>query len=386
MDLAGEHIGLDAQLLSRREDYRAAGVSHYIDHLLQTLPQVAPYLDFTAYLSFQVRDLPSSLHQSVSRLPTHRPIGRILWEQMVAPWLVRQHGIQLWHALVNVQPLSLSIPSLATIQDLTFVVRPGDFRWPNRAYNRLFVRLTAHRATHILTTSHSTKRDITRCYGLPAAKITVTHLAPAETFRPLEQEKVGDFRAEKGLPDRFILYIGTIEPRKNLGRLIEAFANLVRSEESTHHLVIGGGRGWMYDQVYSQVQTLGLQDRVHFVGFLPQEELIRWYNCADIFVYPSLYEGFGLPPLEAMACGTPVVASDISSLPEIVGDAGILVDPYDVSDIEAGIRRLITQHELYEEKRQAGLNRAGTFSWQRTARETSQVYQKLLSTKESEHV
>ena len=388
MEYGSAHVGLDAHLLSLGENYRAAGVSHYIYHLLAHLPDVEPKLRYTAYLGTDSLALPpDAIQQSVSLWQTHRPLARILWEQASAPLAMVRDRVNLWHALVNVQPLLSPRPAIVTIQDLSFAIYPERFRTANRLYNRLFVRLTAHRARHIIVTSHSTKEDIVRCYGVPQEKITVTHLAVGDEFRPISDDAaLGEFRRQKGLPDHMILFVGTIEPRKNLTRLVEAFGEFRRKARLPHHLVIGGGRGWMYDRVYAAVQELGLQDAVHFPGFIPQADLAWWYNSADLVAYPSLYEGFGLPPLEAMSCGTPVVTTNISSLPEIVGDAAIKVDPHSVSELADAMIRLASDAGLRAEKREAGLKRAAGFSWDRTARETVRVYRRILDSEGGRNV
>lgn len=372
-------VGLDAQLLSTKDDYRAAGVSHYIYYMAQELPRIDAGLDYTAYLSDQHPDLPRAIRQIPARWPTHLAPVRILWEQCLAPFLVRRDKINLWHSMVNVQPLWLPIPSLTTIQDLTFWVYPERFRWPNRVYNRLFVRWSAQRATQIIVTSQSTKKDIIRYWDIAPDRISVTHLAQGDEFRPLEDTAaLREFRRRKGLPDRFLLYIGTIEPRKNLERLIRAYAHLAQSGNLPHHLVIGGGKGWMYDRIDALVRELGLQDRVHFPGFVPQDEMVWWYNSAEVMVYPSLYEGFGLPPLEAMACGTPVVTSNVSSLPEIVGNGALTVNPHAVDELTEAIHRLTSDATLREQQRHLGLERAKGFSWADTARRTVSIYRRAL--------
>ncbi len=387
MARAGKHIGLDAHLLSMRQDYRAAGVSRYIDRLLYHLPSADPSLRYTAFLGFPYADLLPAVAPWVSAWPTQRPAARILWEQAVGPIAARRAGLDLWHSLVNIQPLLLTCPAVVTIQDISFELYPERFKAGNRRYNQLFVRLSARRARHIIVTSASTKRDIVQRYGLPEAKVSVTHLAADASFRPIaDRAALAEFRREKGLPDRFILYVGTIEPRKNLTRLIQAFAQFAKGSGSAHHLVIGGGKGWMYDQVYATVQELGLPERVHFPGFIPQDELAWWYNAAEMMVYPSLYEGFGLPPLEAMACGTPVVTSRISSMPEIVGEAALQVDPYDVGEMAEALHQLASDAALRAEKGAAGLERAALFSWARTAQETVAIYQRLFNDERPAHV
>lgn len=380
------HIGLDAHLLSLREDYRAAGVSRYIYQLLRHLPEEDPRLRYTAYLGFHCEDLPKAIRQEVASVPTWRPPVRILWEQLVAPLRAWQHGLDLWHALVNVQPILLPKAAVVTIQDLSFLAYPEGFRRGQRLYNRLFVRMSAHRARHVIVTSHYTKQDLVRRFHISPDKVTVTHLAMDEQFRPLpERATLEEFRRRKGLPEHFVLYLGTIEPRKNLIRLIQAYAMLKR-KGLPHHLVIGGGKGWLYDKIYAAAQESGVQDSVHFPGFIPQNEMVLWYNSADLFVYPSLFEGFGLPPLEAMACGVPVITSNVSSLPEIVGDGALTVNPLYVEEIAEAMHTLLTNREQRERWRQAGLKRASAFSWAHTARQTIGVYRMLLKAGEVRHV
>ncbi|MCL4534357.1 MAG: glycosyltransferase family 4 protein, partial [Bacteroidetes bacterium] len=187
------------------------------------------------------------------------------------------------------------------------------------------------------------------------------------------------FRAERGVPERFILYLGTLEPRKNVERLIEAYARLKRAGEIPHKLVLGGARGWLYDRIFARVHELSLEEDVLFTSYIPYHELPLWYNLADIFIYPSLYEGFGLPPLEAMACGTPVVTSSGSSLPEVVGAAAMTVDPLDVSAIASAIARVLNEPSLRERLKAEGPRRAARFSWTNAAEQTLKTYHSVLN-------
>jgi glycosyltransferase involved in cell wall biosynthesis len=207
--------------------------------------------------------------------------------------------------------------------------------------------------------------------------VDVVYCGIDAAFRPLTEDQVAAFRSERSLPQRFILFVGTIEPRKNVARLIEAFADL-RSAISDLRLVIGGAKGWFYEDVFARVEELGLEDEVLFPGYLPASELPLWYNAAELFVYPSLYEGFGLPPLEAMACGTPVVTANTSSLPEVVGDAGLAVDPLDIEGLAEAMKQVLGDDSLQQEMKVRGLRRARGFSWAKTAQETVQVYRQVM--------
>jgi glycosyltransferase involved in cell wall biosynthesis len=188
---------------------------------------------------------------------------------------------------------------------------------------------------------------------------------------------VAAFCREKGLPERFVLFLGTIEPRKNVTTLVDAFAALIAAEARRAaglQLVVAGGRGWLSDPVYARVEELGLQDRVRFAGYVPEQDKALWYNAASCFCYPSLYEGFGLPPLEAMACGSPVVTSNVSSLPEVVGDAALTVDPLDSAALCDALRRVLFDRRLKDELSALGAARARRFSWSEAARQTADVY------------
>ena len=210
---------------------------------------------------------------------------------------------------------------------------------------------------------------------VPAGRIRVIYPGVDADFRPLPPEEVEDFRRRRGLPERYFLYVGNLEPRKNLLRLVQAYARL---RPSGVPLILAGARGWGYAELFQEVEALGLADRVLFPGFIPREELPLWYNGAEAFFYPSLYEGFGLPPLEAMACGTPVVVSTAASLPEVVGTAGLQVAAEDVEAMAETMRRLLEEPELRAELGRRGLAQARNFRWEKMARETADLYRQLL--------
>ncbi|HET6261029.1 MAG TPA: glycosyltransferase family 1 protein, partial [Chloroflexia bacterium] len=201
---------------------------------------------------------------------------------------------------------------------------------------------------------------------------------------PVPQGERDRFRAQKGISGRMLLYVGTLEPRKNLAMLLNAFRPIADDPAfSDVTLVVGGSKGWYYDEIFSTAERLGLTSggRMRFLGRVPDEELALWYNVASVFAYPSIYEGFGLPPLEAMACGTPVVVANTSSLPEVVGDAGELADPEDVAAWSRALRSLLANRERAVEMGRRGMSQAGKFSWDRAARETAQVYRQVLTGK-----
>ena len=368
------HIGLNAQLLSLSGDYRAAGITWYIYNLLAHLPPSDHR--YTVFLrERKAQGLFPQADLRFSRLPTRNPLVRILWEQTVLPFQLVKEGIDLVHSLAFVQPLFSSCPGVVTIYDLSFLLFPEGFNPWKRLYLRCMTPYSARRSRRVIALSQSTKSDLSRLFGVPKAKIEVIPCGIDPRFRPLNGNLVSRFRQGRGLPERMILFVGTIEWRKNVSLLLEAYAQI--NKDVPHALVLAGARGWGADGIFAQAEELGLAD-VIFAGYVEQEELPLWYNAADLLAYPSLYEGFGLPPLEAMASGTPVLTSNISSLPEVVGDAGILVDPQNAGEIAREMLKVLRDKGLQEEMRKRGLERAKRFTWQGAAEETIRVYEEAM--------
>lgn len=375
------HVGVNAHLLSLAENYRSAGINWYVYNLLGHLPDADSEIDYSVFLSERRYAGAPRLRLCLSRLPTHRPSVRILWEQAIQPWVVGRIGVELLHGPAFVGPLVSECPLVVTIHDLSFRLYPQGFRTLNRIYLRTFTRWSLRRARRVIAVSESTKCDLIRAYGLPSSKVDVVYNGVDADFQPRPADQVEAFRAKRGLPEQFILFVGTLEPRKNVVRLIEAYARLPRTRPP---LMLVGGTGWLYDEVLTRVEALNLNSEVQFVGYVPAEDLPWWYNAAGLFVYPSLYEGFGLPTLEAMACGTPVVTSTTSSLPEVVGQAGQLVEPTDVEALAVTMEQVLADAGMRENMRQAGLTQARLFSWRKTAEGTVGSYRRALSIGEGE--
>lgn len=372
-------IGLNAQLLSLSHDYRATGINWYIYHLLKHLPAAGGKHQFTAYAAeADAPRLLPGIDFRLTRLPTRNPLLRIFWEQLLLPIYLNQDNIEVQHGLGFILPLLSSTPGVVTVFDLGFVLFPSAHKPGRRFYLNTMAKISAHRAKKIIAISQSTKDDLEKLWGIPQEKVAVVYLGvDDEFFIDRTQEEIDRLRRERGLPERMILNLGTIEPRKNLSLLLSAFAQLKRNG-LPHTLVIAGAPGWGAEGVYSQVEKLGLQGKVLFPGYIPSSELPLWYRAADLFVYPSLYEGFGLPPLEAMAAGSPVIVSRSSSLPEVVGGAGISVDPKNSEDLIGAVSRVLKDHQLQQELGDKGKEQARKFSWERTARETLAVYESIV--------
>jgi len=367
------HIALNAHLFSDSRSYRSAGVHQYIHHLLLHLPEAGCRL--TAFVGPGVQ-VPGAAAVQRSRWSTGRPAVRVVWEQCVQPFVLRRLGADLAHGPVFVAPLAAPCPVVVTVHDLSFVRFPRLFRPANRLYLGALTRLSARRARRVIAVSAHAADETAHLLGVPRARIDVVYHGVDPQFRPLPAETVQRFRAAAGLPERFVLFLGTLEPRKNLVRLVEAFARL---RDPALKLVIAGGRGWYDEEVHARVEALELNDRVVFPGYVPAEDLPLWYNAAAVFAFPSLYEGFGMPVLEAEACGTPVLTSNCSALPEAAGDGALLVDPLQVEAIAAGLERLFHDETLRGELRQRGLAHAARFTWQQTAAETVAVYRRALA-------
>lgn len=373
-------VGLNAHLLSRQAGYRSAGIHGYIVNLLRHLPAQAPAdWQFEALIGAASQASFSGLSVKRARFDTEKPLRRILWEQTLQPLAIRQ--FDLYHALAFVAPLVLTAPMVVTVYDLSFLRFPKRLSSARRLYLHSMTALTCARARRILAISQSTADDLTARLGVPANKIDVTPLGYDKMmFRALLPAECEHFRRKESLPERFWLYVGTLEPRKNLQMLLRAYASLTPEERLP--LVLGGGLGWRGRQVLAAIERLGLNDSVKHVGFIPAADLPLWYNCAEAFLYPSVFEGFGLPVLEAMACGTPVLTSNVSSLPEVAGKAGRRLPPNDEECWAVELKALKANGEWRQTARKNGLERAKLFSWARTAELTLGSYQMAMAARE----
>jgi glycosyltransferase involved in cell wall biosynthesis len=371
------HIAINAHLLAHTRSFRRAGVSNYVEALLTHLGAIDHCNRYTVYttrgLDRRALPLPDNFAVRPSRLPTINPRVRIPWEQLLAPLLLRVGRADVYHGVLNVVPLVCPVPSVVTIHDLSPFLFPQTFRRVNRRYTQWAIRVACRRATRILAVSEATKSDIVRWLGVAPERIVVTYDAAEPRFRPPEPEALDAFRRRKGLPERFILFVSTLEPRKNVPTLLDAYARIATSTDAP--LIIGGGKGWLYDAIFAKAEALGLGNRVRFVGFIDNQELPLWYAAATVFTLPSLYEGFGMGPLEAMACGTPVVTSTSSSLPEVVGDAGLTVPATDADALGAALLRVLDDADLHAVLRERGFQQVRRFSWRETAERTLVAYQ-----------
>ena len=374
------HIAIDAHSVGAE----LAGNESYITNLIEALAEIDTANHYTLYVT-----RPAAAERFAHRWPNfklrrtlpHTPLLRV---PLTLSAELRRNPVDVLHVQFTAPPFT-PCPVVASIHDLSFEHLPETFKRRSRMQLRLTVRRTARKAAQVLTLSEHSRRDIIETYGISPEKVSVTPLAAPAHFAPLaDKTEIDRVRRRYGIRSDFILSVGSIQPRKNLVRLIKAYSLLrqTRSQDKLPQLVLAGKRGWLYQETLLAADKLGLGKSVVFTGYVPERELLALYSGALCFVYPSYFEGFGLPVVEAMKCGAPVITGDRTSLPEVLGDAGLPVDPFDEQGLAAAIARLIDDVELRAELRAKGFKRAGDFSWQQTARHTLEAYQRAVNGKD----
>jgi glycosyltransferase involved in cell wall biosynthesis len=366
-------IGIDVRIAH----YTRGGISTYALRLLRALAELDAETDY-CILHSRKEHTPS--------LPTvnFRP---------VACWTPAHHRLERWALGAEIARLRLDLlhspdfipPAFGyrrlviTVHDLNFLYYPQFLTAESRRYYNGQIAWAVRRANHILADSRATKADLVSILSVKPGKITVVHLAADPAHRPLTKAEAREVAAKYGLEPGYLLFVGTLEPRKNLPGLLQAYRLLRDARTTDEPLVLVGGKGWLYDEIFERVEALHLTEYVRFLHGVPNADLPGLYAAAGLLTTPSFYEGFGLPALEAMSFGTPVVVSDRASLPEVVGDAGLLVNPDDPEDIARALTRVLTDETLRFRMRERGLEQAARFTWDRAARETLAVYREVLA-------
>ena len=370
---------IDATGVTRKK----AGVGVYAKNLIDKLVAVGQTKLFLVVQDddpdFEYRGIPEvTVLRMPSRLLRKVPL-RLLFEQVGLPRLIRKHRIDVVHSLHYSFPLfRFGARSVVTIHDMTSLLMPEVHVGIKLLYFRFFLRRALRGSDALIFVSHSAQQDYVAHYGLPRGLSKVVHHGKGTGFHPHhEGSAIALVRGRYHLPQRYLLYIGTIEPRKNLERLVQAFAML---DDLDVCLVIAGMMGWKQEHLDGLVDSLGLRDRVLFPGFVAEEHKPLLIAGCELFVYPSLYEGFGLPVLEALASGVPTVTSNLSSLPEVAGNAALLVDPKDTAAIAGAMKSILSDPALAAELRRKGPEQAAKFTWEHTAEETAAIYKALMGT------
>jgi glycosyltransferase involved in cell wall biosynthesis len=381
-------VGLDVSLVPGER----GGGGQYAYQLARALPGVDPLVSYLLYPVFYYivhpdyprAELPESGNMRVA-FGGIRPRDVMSFWRPDAPAMFKEW---LLGPVDVVHSTTFCVPRfrlrhkrlVVTIYDLSFMTHPELHLPANVAHCLTGTRLAIEHADAIIAISEHTRRDLVERLGAPPERITVTPLAhDADLTRVTDPRRLAAVRKRYGLPEQFVLFLGALEPRKNLPRLLEAFAALPAGLRGDVQLVVAGMSGWLNDSVHARVAALGLEKSVRFAGYVDGHDLAALYSMATVFAYPSLYEGFGLPVLEAMACGTPVLTSDLSSMPEVAGDAAVLVSPDDVGSIAAGLRGLLESASLRDELASRGRAQAARFSWDRCARQTLGVYRDVAA-------
>jgi len=366
-------IGIDARIVH----YARGGISNYVLRLIGALAALDADTDFCVLHSRKDRAPLSpgpNFHSVACWTPCHHRLER--WALGVE---AARLGLDLLHSPDFIPPAFGYRRSVITVHDLNFIYYPQFLTAGSHRYYNRQIEWAVRRADHILADSHATKSDLVSLLDVEPEKVTVVHLAADPAFRPLPEAEARQVAAQYGLEPGYLLCVGTLEPRKNIPGLLEAYRSLLDAQVTDAPLVLVGGKGWLYDEVFERVERLHLTGQVRFLHTVPDADLPGLYNAAGVLTTPSFYEGFGLPALEAMACGTPVVVADRASLPEVVGEAGLLVNPDDPEDIARALARVLTEESLRGRMRELGLAQAARFTWEETARRTLAVYRSVLA-------
>jgi len=305
---------------------------------------------------------------------------RAFWMQFILPSILKKTKPDLCHFTNYLAPVFTSTPIIVNIYDMTLTQFPEYHYLKKRLLSRPLVPVIAKKAKRIIATSENTKKDIIKHFGIDADKIKVIYCGVAENFKIIEDEnKLNEIRNKYKIDRKIILYVGNLEPRKNLVRLIEAFHLLIKKYDVNYKLMLVGLKAWGYREIFQKIKELHLGNKVIYSGYVDEEDLPLIYNCADVFAYPSLYEGFGLPVVEALACGIPVLTSLSPSLDEVASESTLRVNERDTNAITEGLLKLIQDTRLRKNLIEKGIERAKLFSWDKAARKTLEVYKETLS-------
>ena len=366
-------IAIDAHSVGAK----LGGNESYAVNLIEALAQIDSTNDYTLYVTTnEARD---RFHDrwpnfKVRLTLPHTPLIRI---PLTLSAELRKNPVDVLHVQFTAPPFC-PCPVVVSIHDLSFEHLPQTFNRRSRTQLRLTVRHSARRAARILSLSEHTRRDIIETYGINEDHVDAIPLAAPEHFAPVQDnDEIQRVRHNYGIDGDYILSVGSIQPRKNLARLIKAYASLRGSVKKLPKLVLAGKCAWLYDETLRALDESDAKEAVVLTGYVPEHDLPALYSGALCFVYPSYFEGFGLPPLEAMKCGAPVIVGNRTSLPEVVGDAALMIDPFDVDAMGAAIKRLIEDSELRTELSIKGQERANAFNWRETARKTLAVYKQV---------
>jgi glycosyltransferase involved in cell wall biosynthesis len=365
-------IGIDARLTY----YRPGGIAEYTRHLIQELAGLDAESDYRVIQHHRDTHtlLPGPNFRRINAFtPCHHR-----WERWTLSAELLPRRLDIVHSPDMIPPQWGARRHVITVHDLHFLHYPQFMTEESLRHYKGQIEWAVRHADHILVISQATANDLINLLNVPTETITVHLLGVNEQFTPLSDADIRSHTARFDLPDTYILFVGTFEPRKNIVGLLDAYHILRGELPDAPPLVLAGRRGWLFEDIFAKVDALNLGDHVAWIEDVPWDDLPAIYNGARVFALPSHYEGFGLTALEAMACGTPPVVANRSSLPEVVGEAGLLVDPDDPADLAAALQQVLQDNDLHDRLREAGLARAAMFTWRKTAEIALTIYRNLL--------
>lgn len=371
-------VAIDATSIPKKP----VGVGNYLINLVRSLSNLAleeEILVFTHHSTAPLFRAPTNPQVKTVPLRDKSPALRLLWEQTGLPLLLRRYRVNLLHSPHYTIPLLAQCKRVVTVHDLTFFLYPQVHQAAKRIFFRTMTTLSNRYAEVVITISENTRQDLLRLLHTPPNKVITVPLGVGAEFELIQDSLIlSRVKQKYQLPERFFLYVGTLEPRKNIAVLLDAFQRYCQMDGDAS-LVLVGQKGWMLDDLIGELHRSTAGSRVRWLEYVPQEDLPAIYNLALALIYPTLYEGFGLPPLEAMACGTPVISSDVGAIRELVGQAALLFTPSDAEGFTRGMTAVAGDLALRRTLREQGLQRASLYSWEKTAQQTLEIYRQVCS-------
>jgi glycosyltransferase involved in cell wall biosynthesis len=352
------------------------GIWVYSQHVLEHLFDIDRRNEYVVFYDSPRHVGTFSGRDNVKEVAVRAP-SKLWWDQISVPRLAKRENLDIVYNPKLSVPLWTRSKTILVMHGAEQFEIPHTFQWWDRLYFSVANKLYCKRASAIISMTEIGARDIVRHMKADPAKITVIHEAYNKQCRRLTPDDTAQVREKYGLPRRYVLFVGGFNPRKNIGNLLRAFSLI--KDFIPHDLVIAGFKRWKYAQDFKLIDELGLQGRIHKLGFVPDEDLVAIYNMADLFAFPSLYEGFGIPVLEAMACGCPVVSTKTGCTPEVAGDAAVLVNPYDVGEIANAMRRVLSDGSIRAQLIEKGFERIGHFGWGKCARQTLNLFESVYA-------
>jgi len=383
-------IGIDCRTILNPQAGEKTGIAHYTYYLVKSLLKLNRLDEFVLFFDHRAKNIVKEFLEpnTTIRFFTYSEYKKYLpffYSHILTASNIDREKLDVYHSPANIVPLRYSGKFCVTIHDLAIYQRPDLFPSRQGFSIKYIVPRSIKSAQKIIAVSESTKNDVEKYFNIAPEKIKVIHEGVDYVkFNPdiASAETLSGVRQKYGIDRDYVLFVGTLEPRKNLIRLLEAYYKLLGNRpeyNKKYQLVLAGGKGWLYDEIFEEVENRGLKNSVVFTDYLPAEDLPALYSNAKVFIYPSIYEGFGLPVLEAMSCGVPVITSNVSSMPEIAGNAAVLVDPLDIDGIASSLEKLLDNEEMRKEYGLAGRRRAENFSWEKCAQETMKLYKEITN-------